>query len=52
MEARLQEQQAFRHVRTVTQDGRPVEQHVAEAAVTLDRVAWQNRVVGDRPQIA
>jgi hypothetical protein len=42
---RLQQQGAFTRTRGVDYRGRPVEQYVAEAAVVLDRPAYQNRVI-------
>lgn len=48
---RLQQQGAFAQVRLVDYHGRQVWQHVAEAAVVLDRPAYQNRVIdGQRRQ--
>jgi hypothetical protein len=50
--ARLRRQRAFRRVREVDYEGRPVGQYVAEAAVTLDRPAWLNREVdGQRKRL-
>jgi hypothetical protein len=43
--ARLRRQRAFRRVRDVEYEGRQVGQYVAEAAVTLDRVAWLHRLI-------
>jgi hypothetical protein len=42
---RLQQQGAFGPTRTVDYHGRTVSQYVAEAAVVLDRPAYQNRVI-------
>ena len=42
---RLQQQGAFTQVRVVDYQGRKVFQHVAEAAVILDRPGYQNRVI-------
>jgi IS4 transposase len=48
---RLQQQGAFAQVRVVDYQGRKVLQHVAEAAVVLDRPGYQNRVIdGQRQQ--
>jgi hypothetical protein len=48
---RLQQQGAFAQVRAVDYQGRQAFQHVAEAAVVLDRPAYQNRVIdGQRQQ--
>jgi len=48
---RLRQQGAFAQARVVDYQGRKVFQHVAEAAVVLDRPAYQNRVIdGHRQQ--
>jgi hypothetical protein len=45
---RLQQQGSFRRVRQVQYEGRQVWQHVAEAAVVLDRAACQDRTIDGR----
>lgn len=48
---RLDQQGAFRHVRSVEYEGRTVGQYVAEQAVVLDRPAcWDRKVDGRRVQ--
>jgi hypothetical protein len=46
--ARLAGRLPFRRCREVTYQGRPAVQHVAEAAVVLDRPAWRKRRRGGR----
>jgi hypothetical protein len=45
---RLQQQQAFQRSRQVEYKGRKVWQYVAEAAVVLDRPAYQERIIAGR----
>jgi hypothetical protein len=49
---RLGHQRKFRRARTVSYEGRPVSQYVAEAAVVIDRPAWLHREVdGQRKRL-